>query len=280
MAVGGLEQDATVGNLRLHYREWNREQPQSIVCLHGFTGSSIAFASLATGLVERHVYSPDFRGHGDSEWAADLAYSVDDYVADLEGLVGVWGLQTFAMIGTSLGGYVAMRFAARHPEVVSALVINDIGPEDVPAQVDVMRSRKDVILRDFESFNAAAEAVDAMMGGRLPGDLVQLRTRALYRQAFSGRWVRKMDPGLLEHRFTQPLLPQPLWDELPQIACPTLLIWGTDSVWLSGEHAHRMVETIPHAELVSLPGVSHAPTLLEPAANKAVRRLLGVGASD
>ncbi len=271
-----LENDAVIGGLRLHYFEWNKEELAPAVCIHGFTGNGSSFDALAAGLPARHVYAPDLRGHGDSGWSQDHSYGLNDYVADMEGLVAAWGLTTFALIGTSLGGFIAMRFTARHPEMVTALVINDIGPEDVPEQVEIMRSRRDIILQDFASFEAAKAAVGAQTGGRFSDQQVAARTRALFRHTRDDRWARKMDPGLLDHRFTQPLLDRPLWDELRLITCPTMVVWGMDSVWLSREHAHRMVEIIPHAELVPLPGVPHAPSLLEPAANEAILRLLRV----
>ena len=53
---------------------------------------------------------------------------------------------------------------------------------------------------------------------------------------------------------------------LAQLACPTLVIWGTDSDVLSEAQAQRMIETLPKGELLSIPGVVHAPSLVEPAA--------------
>jgi pimeloyl-ACP methyl ester carboxylesterase len=58
------------------------------------------------------------------------------------------------------------------------------------------------------------------------------------------------------------------------VTCPTLVVWGTDSDVLSEAQARRMVETLPKGELVSVPGVGHAPTLVEPAVVAALGRFL------
>ena len=56
--------------------------------------------------------------------------------------------------------------------------------------------------------------------------------------------------------------------------CPALVIWGTDSDVLSEAQAKRMVEALPKGELVAVPGVGHAPTLVEPAVLAALDRFL------
>jgi pimeloyl-ACP methyl ester carboxylesterase len=61
---------------------------------------------------------------------------------------------------------------------------------------------------------------------------------------------------------------------LEALPCATLVVWGTDSDVLSETQARRMVETLPRGELVAVPDVGHAPTLVEPAALTAVDRFL------
>ena len=58
------------------------------------------------------------------------------------------------------------------------------------------------------------------------------------------------------------------------LPCPALVIWGTDSDVLSEAQAKRMVEALPKGELVAVPGVGHAPTLVEPAVLAALDRFL------
>jgi pimeloyl-ACP methyl ester carboxylesterase len=61
---------------------------------------------------------------------------------------------------------------------------------------------------------------------------------------------------------------------LQRLSCPTLVVWGEDSDVLSAPQARRMAETLPKGQLVSAPGVGHAPTLVEPALLAALGRFL------
>ncbi len=71
-----------------------------------------------------------------------------------------------------------------------------------------------------------------------------------------------------------PVRPE-LWPALTRLACPALVVWGTDSAVLSEAQARRMVETLPKGELLSIPGVGHAPSLVEPASLVGLERFLG-----
>ena len=73
--------------------------------------------------------------------------------------------------------------------------------------------------------------------------------------------------------------PRPaLWPVLRALSCPTVVVWGTESDVLSEAQAKRMAETLPRGELVTVPGVAHAPTLVEPVVLAALERFLGAQA--
>ena len=95
------------------------------------------------------------------------------------------------------------------------------------------------------------------------------------RQAPDGRWAWKLDPAYIEQRIKRGAPPRPaLWPALQALPCPTLVVWGTDSDVLSEAQARRMVKASPKGELVAVPGVGHAPTLVEPVAMAALKQLL------
>ena len=120
----------TVDGLRLHYLEWGTAGRPAVVCVHGYTSSAQAFNSLARHLQDRfHVLAMDVRGHGESEWSPTGAYEYADQAGDLAAIVDRLELPRFALIGTSMGGIIAMIYAADHAERLTALVINDTGPD-------------------------------------------------------------------------------------------------------------------------------------------------------
>ena len=85
-----------------------------------------------------------------------------------------------------------------------------------------------------------------------------------------------MDPAYIEQRVKIGPPERPaLWPALQRVTCPTLVVWGSDSDVLSEAQARRMVDTLADGELVTVPGVGHAPTLVEPAVVAALERFLG-----
>jgi pimeloyl-ACP methyl ester carboxylesterase len=84
-----------------------------------------------------------------------------------------------------------------------------------------------------------------------------------------------MDPAYIQQRVKIGPPERPaLWPALQRVTCPTLVVWGSDSDVLSGAQARRMVETLADGELVTVPGVGHAPTLVEPAVVTALEPFL------
>src|SRR5262249_62110651 len=104
-----LSKTLRVNDLDLHYLEWGAADAPPIVCVHGYTGSADAFNALARHLQDRfHIFALDVRGHAESACAPSGAYRYEDQASDLAGFVGGLGLDKFVLIGTSMGGIIAM----------------------------------------------------------------------------------------------------------------------------------------------------------------------------
>jgi pimeloyl-ACP methyl ester carboxylesterase len=271
----------TANGLRLHYLEWGKPNARPnawpVVCVHGYTSSAQAFNALARCFGDRaRIIALDVRGHGESAWSPEGAYQYADQAADLAALVDALAPGPFILIGTSMGGIIAMAYAARWPARLRGLAINDIGPD---AEAGSQRITGMVGSRpaDFASLDAAMEyrrQVSPITAGRPLDDQRELALGVL-RQRPDGGWAWKMDPAYIEQRIARgaPARPQ-LWPTLENLPCPTLVVWGTESDVLGEAQARRMVKTLPQGELVAVPGVGHAPTLVEPEARAALERLL------
>jgi len=268
----------TVKNLRSHYLDWGNAGAPPVVCIHGYTSSAQAFNAPARHFQDRfHSIVPDVRGHGESAWSPVGAYQYSDQVGDLEGIVDQLGLEQFTLIGTSMGGIIAMAYAGAHPERLVRLVINDIGPD---AEVGSQRITQTVGGRPEEF----ATLEDAMVYRRQMSPIVASRNEedqqelalGVLRRRPDGRWVWKMDAAYIQQRVQHGPPQRPaLWPVLQRLSCPTLVVWGMDSDILSEAQARRMVEVLPRGELVAVPGVGHAPTLVEPVVLAALERFLG-----
>lgn len=116
--------------MRLHVLEWGRPDGWPVVILHGGSQSAACWQEVCEGLPEQlRCIVPDQRGHGESDQAADGDYSCAAQVADLEGLLEVLAVPRCALVGHSMGGLNALRFAGTRPERVTALVLVDVGSE-------------------------------------------------------------------------------------------------------------------------------------------------------
>jgi pimeloyl-ACP methyl ester carboxylesterase len=267
----------SVNGLELHYLDWGNAGAPSVVCVHGYTSSAEPFNALARHFHDRfHIVAPDVRGHGESAWSSDGAYQYRDQVSDLAGLVDQLGLTRFIMIGTSMGGIIAMAYAEAHAERLLGLVINDIGPdvEGGSQRITQMVGARPEEFATLEDAMAYRREISPVTAGRPIGDQRELALGVL-RQRPDGRWVWKMDPAYIQQRVQHGAPPRPaLWPVLRSLPCPTMVVWGTESDVLSGAQAKRMVEALPRGELVTVPGVAHAPTLVEPVVLTALEHFL------
>ena len=267
----------SVNGLDLHYLDWGNAGAAPVVCVHGYTSSAQAFNALARHFHDRfHIVAPDVRGHGESAWSPDGAYQYRDQVGDLAGFVDQLGLTRFTLIGTSMGGIIAMAYAGTYPERLLGLVINDIGPDvegGVQRIIQMVRSRPEEFAT-LDDAMAYRREMSPIVASRTMEDQRELALGVL-RQRPDGRWVWKMDPAYIRQRVQDGTPQRPaLWPVLQRLPCPTLVVWGTESDILSEAQAQRMVEVLPRVELVAVPGVGHAPTLVEPVVLAALKSFL------
>ncbi|MFJ3159711.1 alpha/beta fold hydrolase [Streptomyces kanasensis] len=193
-----------------------------LLALHGHYNEASAFASLAGALAPRwRVIALDQRGHGDSDRAT--GYERDDYIADVVAFHRHLGAGPVPVLGHSLGGVNAYQFAARHPDKVSRLIVEDIGA---------------VVHCDW-SFTTrlplaapSREALVAALGATAP------YLACSFRQRDQG-WGFSF--GIDDTVTSQKALNGDHWEDWTAVSCPTLLVRGTRSDELAGDHARAMI---------------------------------------
>lgn len=277
-AVQPVSRFLDVNDLRLHHLDWGNPTAPPLIFVHGLLSTAHNFDGPARHLRDRfHIVATDVRGRGESAWSPDGRYGYDDYLADLAGVVDALGIERFTLVGTSMGGIIAMHYASKHPERLDRLVINDIGPDPEPGSDRITQSTA-VFLEEFPDLDAALARLRDVFPPRARLSVEDQRALAVaqLRQEPAGRWVSKMDPAIVHQRLSGGSPPRPLlWPALAALPCPTLVVWGDQSDVLSEAQARRMVETLPVGKLAIVPGVGHAPTLTEPEALAALRGFLG-----
>jgi len=110
----------------------------TVLCLHGLTRNSRDFEDLAPHLQPRYrVIVPDLRGRGFSGRDPNVQnYQPAIYVRDILALLDAVNAPRMAVIGTSLGGMLAMMLGYSHPDRIAGIVLNDVGPEIDPVGIE------------------------------------------------------------------------------------------------------------------------------------------------
>src|SRR5215472_29131 len=133
----------------------------------------------------------DQRGHGDSDWAPDVNYSISAQREDVKGFAEAVGLDRFVLVGMSMGAINGLAYAIEYPETLSALVLIDAGPN--------LRRAGSRRIRDFVNGGAEPETLEAIISRALAfnprRDPLLLRRSLMHnlRRQDDGNWVWKYD---------------------------------------------------------------------------------------
>ena len=255
-----VDRFVTVNGLRIHYLDWGTAGRQPLILLHGIARLAHTFDHLAPHFSKSyHVIAVDMRGHGDSDWDPQGAYFVEDYVKDIEGLAAQIQLRNVVLWGNSTGGRVAQVFAGSHPELVSAVVVEDVGPERPREISDRLTNR----MSQEEKGWASVDELLAQIKESNPRTSEQvLRTYAQYgsKRRADGRIVWKRDPAI-----GKGFVPTELWRIVRQIKAPIIYILGGASTIVPAETQEQLRQVLPQVQIVTMPGLGHYPSDEKPA---------------
>ncbi|HEX2824884.1 MAG TPA: alpha/beta hydrolase [Burkholderiales bacterium] len=247
-------------DMRIHYLEWGDAGAPPLVLLHGIARCAHAFDHLAPHFADRYrVLSIDLRGHGDSGRDAGGNYLVEDYVRDVEGLIDRLGLKDVVLWGTSTGGRVAQMIAGRRPELVRAVIVEDVGPER-PKEISNRRANR---MGLEENGWASREELLAKVRTDNPRWLESVARNLVEhaaREREDGRVVWKRDPAILKG-----FVPTELWDTVKKIRAPIVYILGGASTIVPQHTQDELKAALPQVEIVTMPGLGHYPSDEDPA---------------
>lgn len=246
-----------VNNLRMHYLDWGNAHLPHVLLLHGLSLQAHTWDMAALMLRDHyHLLAVDQRGHGDSEWTSEAQFnqdSLDLMLEDARQLADRLGWRRFVLVGMSMGGIIAMHYASKFGNCLSALCLVDIAPTVMRSGVlslEGFKTETETLSR-FEDF---LERSHKFMPHR---PLAQLRYSLMHslKQLPDGRWTWKQDHRAGAVHSNRPLAE--LWDALPAITAPTLLLRGAQSNVLAADVAERAVATIPNARLATIDPATH-----------------------
>ncbi len=257
--------------LRLFSRVYSGPTPDArvVLCLHGLMRNSRDFGDLAAHLGTRYrVIAPDVRGRGLSARDPNFKnYQIAVYLNDLLSLCTGLGVQRATIIGTSMGGLMAMVFAVMQPQLVAGIVLNDVGAEVDPRGVERIRgyAGKSPPVRSWEQAVAQVRSIYGPAWPGLSDERWEKIARLNYRANAAGVPEVDADPLISEPlRDSSTAAPTlwPLWGALAKV--PMLAIRGETSDILSPATLERMKREKPDLRLLTVPNRGHAPLLDEP----------------
>lgn len=222
-----------------------------VVMLHGFLGTGADWTPVAESLAETHyVLCPDLPGHGAHECTAPISFEL--IASALDAFMMHHDLTSTALVGYSLGGRVALHFAASFPERVSRLVLESASPGLADEHVRTSRCQHDDALADELLALPDEEAFKAWLcqwySAPLWETLHQVSGRV---EALVAERAGAAPTGLAIALRSLSVGRQPsLWSQLAEIACPVLLI--------AGARDHKYVEIAEHMMEVN-PAFAHMP---------------------
>ena len=208
-----------------------------LVMLHGATSTGREDFAAQVPLFSRafRVYLPDARGHATTRWDAANGFRYEWLVDDLEAFADALGLETFHLLGFSMGAMTALQFAIRAPGRLRTLVVSSITTQRDP-RASLARRQLDIERIDSSDpgFAAAlARRHDAVQG--------------------VGAW-RRLLPAIAADVAAQPLLSP---SELREIEVPALVVVGDRDPWVPVDHAWGLMRQLPDARLLVVPDCGH-----------------------
>lgn len=249
--------------LNLHYLSWGNESLPVIIMLHGIRSYANTWAPVAELLSDRfRVIALDQRGRGASDWSARHAYFGDDYVADMEALVEHLKLENFSLLGHSMGGANALLYADRHADKVCALVIEDAGPGSSTGSAGAKRIIREFTNTpiEFDNWEAGREFWRSIRPNISEQSLSSRVNETLKRDA-DGKVRWRFDfVGIRDARLAAARDPDKLpdlWPCIDRLQCPTLVMRGSRSDYLTPEVMREMAERNGRIETVEIPDATH-----------------------
>jgi non-heme chloroperoxidase len=237
----------------LEYIEQGRAPGTALICLHGYTDSWKSFELVLPFLSEnRHAFAISQRGHGNSGRPAE-GYDPRDFAADLALFIDQLNLGAAVIVGHSMGGIIAQRFALDYPQKTKALILVDTFAD----------------FTDNENLAALEEAVSALQDPVDPAFVEEFQRSTVARpvsetfmQTVVGESLKV--PARIWKAVLSGLMPVDYTQALLAVNKPVLLVWGDQDTFATRQDQDRLLASLAGARLAVYTGAGHSVHWEEP----------------
>lgn len=227
--------------LKLHSLRFENSSAPALVILHGLLGASRNWLTIGKALQDRYdVHAVDLRNHGLSPHSDAMRWA--ELTDDLQAYLDEHGLNDVILMGHSLGGKIAMRYACQNPDVVSKLIIVDIAAKAYPPYHDnEFRAMKRIPVAELASRKEAEELLETMVP---EWAMRQFLLTNLVRDAATGAYKWQINLEVLHSSL--PHIRQNALLETDRYNGPCLLIRGANSNFIEEGDVDDMYHWFSH----------------------------------
>lgn len=234
-----------------------------LVLLHGFTTTSEFWREQVEEFSASYqVIRPNLPGHGISPAPKNRNYTIDAFVEDLEQIFEHFSLGRAALVGLSMGGIIAQKFAFKNPQLLDALVLVDTKAHSVGEEV-----RADNVLAASDDLGIAAASqyiAERSFSSAAPPELVEWAKREVIQT-----------PDFVARAAIASIYTSDTRDLLSRITIPTLVIVGEKDIITPPSESQLLRDGIPNSTLVVIKNAGHFSMLEQPVEfNRTLRAFL------
>lgn len=233
----------------LFYKQYG-DSGEPVFILHGIFGMLDNWHNIAKALSSRYrVYTIDARNHGQSPHSPEMSYAL--MADDVVNLADKLGLETFILMGHSMGGKTAMLTATLYPERISRLIVVDIAPKAYkPGHTQYFRAFEEI---DWSSMNNRKDIDEAL--SRYESDMgVRLFLAKNIDRADTGGFRVKANIAALKNAYSEIIGEFPLHGVYRQA---TLFVLGGASHYLIESDKPVVLKHFPMSNFISIPEAGH-----------------------
>lgn len=249
-----------VNGANIHYDESGQGE-EVIVFSHGLLWSSRMFDNQVAVLKDKfRVIAYDHRGQGQSE-VTESGYDMDTLTDDAIALIETLKLGKVHFVGLSMGGFVAMRIAARRPDLVKSIILMETSAE-LEQQDNVPKYKLLSFVARWLGFGLVTRSVMQIMFGQTwLNDTSRSHEHQYWKQQLHNNHrigITRAVTGVVNRNGVA--------DELPNITVPTLILVGEEDVATVPAKAETIHKMIPQSKLVYIPNAGHTSSVENPSA--------------
>jgi esterase len=234
--------------MHLYHRSYGSGHP--LIFLHGLLGSSDNWQLMAKEFGSLfHTFTPDARNHGRSPHSDEFSYRI--MAEDVRNFMDIYKLPSANLLGHSMGGKTAMKFALTYPDRVDKLVIVDIAPRAYGITqepiIEALASLRLFIYRDREE-------IDADLAKKIPELPVrQFLMKNLIRDE-NQKFIWKINLDTIRKKYSE--IDAEVGSER-SFEKPTLFIRGELSRYITPQDESAIKKLFPGVTITTIPGAGH-----------------------